>query len=71
MSGNIVTNLNLTVTMMKLMLEFLKAIAYDGKTVVITDSGDNCGAGGIWAKYGCIKRIFKTKNIQENFICRH
>lgn len=23
-----------------------QAIAYDGKTVVITDSGDNCGAGG-------------------------
>ena len=39
----------------------LKAIAYDGKTVVITDSGDNCGAGGYGQNTVVLREFLKQK----------
>ena len=38
-----------------------KAIAYSGKTVVITDSGDNCGAGGYGENTIVLRELIKQK----------
>ncbi|MFV0380902.1 MAG: M81 family metallopeptidase [Breznakia sp.] len=46
----------------------ISAIAFDGKTVVITDSGDNCGAGGSGQNTLLLKEFLKYKTDKKILI---